>query len=568
MTLEELQNNLQECEGINSDQINFLKKIFEENNYKNALIIGFDNIKTLCYVSYFIKENGNGHVTAIDLDKYEKKCAIDYLKQVNLEENVSLCYEKNSINEKLMKMIDEENQPQFDFCFIDCESDWNYKYFSFFMIDKLLKPGSVIIFNSANNKQDLNEIPSVKKIYDNFVKSNASYEKFEENELNMKIAYKCDLIQKQDESPILADIDQFATLNNRIDNLTSKIEDYETILKRHGKSIRKLNKFQLRTNKYINSHHELLSTLYLDYKLQPKQLMDDIQILCIELLIFVDKVCRKYGLTWWLDYGVLLGAVRHNYFVPWDDDIDIGMMREDYHKFIEVFPYELEQYGLEDDIQINFRGRNKCKTKVNSFIQLLIRHKIKRGVTTFAGLDIFPYDYMTENDMDEDSFGKLYEKTKKEFYQELAKGSDLYSVYMGINQEELMEKYYSNLNLTFDKAPYIIPGVEGAFGYHINVYELNVFKTEEIFPLRTVQFADYNFPCPRDYKNYLKNIYGNYMAIPKALRLHGRIKKFRYEDNVDLIFQKDIDKLKQVNKKFKVNNVNNLLSKINKKVNF
>ena len=60
----------------------------------------------------------------------------------------------------------------------------------------------------------------------------------------------------------------------------------------------------------------------------------------LELLKKFDEVCKKYNLTYFVEYGTLLGAVRHQGFIPWDDDIDVIMFRDDYTKFQAVAPYE------------------------------------------------------------------------------------------------------------------------------------------------------------------------------------------------------------------------------------
>lgn len=62
----------------------------------------------------------------------------------------------------------------------------------------------------------------------------------------------------------------------------------------------------------------------------------------MEVLMEVDRICRKHNIPYFADSGTLLGAVRHNGFVPWDDDIDIAMLREDFMKFIRVAKTELE----------------------------------------------------------------------------------------------------------------------------------------------------------------------------------------------------------------------------------
>ena len=62
----------------------------------------------------------------------------------------------------------------------------------------------------------------------------------------------------------------------------------------------------------------------------------------LDLLEVFDGICKKYGLRWFPDGGFLLGAIRHKGFIPWDDDVDLCMPREDYNRFLEVCPKELK----------------------------------------------------------------------------------------------------------------------------------------------------------------------------------------------------------------------------------
>ena len=112
-------------------------------------------------------------------------------------------------------------------------------------------------------------------------------------------------------------------------------------------------KFKTSTEEQIDSANFLLKTYYVDYESNKcSSVLKDIQGVSNELLAFVGNICKEYELEWWLDFGNLIGAVRHGDYVPWDDDLDIGMMREDYLEFDKIFSREVKKYGLDDIILI------------------------------------------------------------------------------------------------------------------------------------------------------------------------------------------------------------------------
>ncbi len=323
---------------------------------------------------------------------------------------------------------------------------------------------------------------------------------------------------------------QINQLNSKIESLENKLRDYESI---------------------IDSDNVLFNTIFLDYTLKPNKLLFDVQTLCLELLTFINKICEKYDIGWWLDYGTLLGSIRHESFIPWDDDIDIGMVRKDYHRFIEILYDELEKNNLMNYIDVGYRWRKHNGKVINSFLQFYIRDEKIEDDILLAGVDVFPYDFMGK--YDDATFGDEYNNSTWNFYKRLGQGFDFSAVYMGLDYSEVIDKYYQELSLTYDENLFIIPGVEGAFGYNgTNLYELNVFKYSDMFPLKKSRFREYVFPVPYDSHTHLKKIYGeNYMKVPKNVRTHYRLSLLRDIPNIEVILEKYITALKNANENFK-----------------
>lgn len=119
----------------------------------------------------------------------------------------------------------------------------------------------------------------------------------------------------------------------------------------------------------------------------------------MEVLKTIIDICRKYELTWYVYWGTLIGAVRHNGFIPWDDDIDIALKKEDYIRFLEVAQKELPGgYCI-----LNSYTE---KEYVNYFTRITNRHTIDysiqgmrrwHGFPFTAGVDIFPLYYIPKD---------------------------------------------------------------------------------------------------------------------------------------------------------------------------
>lgn len=294
------------------------------------------------------------------------------------------------------------------------------------------------------------------------------------------------------------------------------------------------------TDEILDSYNYLFETIFLDYELNnTTPILNNIQTLCTELLAFVGNVCKKHDMEWWLDCGNALGAVRHGYFVPWDDDVDIGMIRKDYMKFDAIFKKEVKNYKLNDIIKIKYKQRKIDDKKIDGFVQIFLTDKLKgKKAQILAGVDIFPYDFLNDY-KDMETLDELYYQTRIKYHRNISKKLDL---------EDCVNQYYEDLNLSFEKSKYVIPGVEGPFGKR-NLYKLVVFETDKVYPLANAKYGDKVFPCANDLEYYVKKIYGNYLNLPKSLRRHTRVQNLKYTMD-EFVFQKNILRLQSINATF------------------
>lgn len=310
--------------------------------------------------------------------------------------------------------------------------------------------------------------------------------------------------------------------------LNSEIKDLK-------KDIKALKKSQKETERVLDSYHVFLSNLYLDYELKPKGMLKNTQDLCQELLDFFDKVCRKHNLQYWIDFGNFLGAVRHQGYIPWDDDLDVGMPRDDSIKFLEVIDEELEIHGLSDIIDVS-RERFTSDNNVVAFTQIRISERSVEENELFGGLDIFPMDFIIDPS---DNIEEEFMEARKNFHN---------NILNGMERQEVYDEFYKELNLSHEKQEYYIHSVE-LFG---GLYKFKLFKTENLLPLKEIEFNGKLYPCPNNEKAYLETIYGkSYMDIPKIIRRHTRVSKLKDLPYAEEKFEKYFKLFKEANRNFK-----------------
>jgi len=208
-----------------------------------------------------------------------------------------------------------------------------------------------------------------------------------------------------------------------------------------------------------------------------------------------DNICKKENLKYWIDFGTLLGAIRHNGFIPWDDDIDIAMPRDDYEKLIEKFLNGFNDYP---QLKIEFENnkRNKC------FIKLC--HKNSQNLF----IDIFPYDFYFEQQNEQQKI-ELSQKINK------IRKSKLNKKFNSIEDIREQFKKITSKYILEDKNPNTENGalfmaIDFPHGHKNKVLDFN-----SIFPLQKIKFENTEFMAPNNPQKVLETLFGDYMKIPK-----------------------------------------------------
>ena len=244
------------------------------------------------------------------------------------------------------------------------------------------------------------------------------------------------------------------------------------------------------------------------------------------MLKYVDEICRREGLTYWLSGGTLLGAVRHKGFIPWDDDVDLMMPRQDYERFIKLAEkysndrYRIVHPRLEREYAMPWVRVWDLGTRVD------LSNMVKYGAENLF-LDIFPVDALPTNKKLCDLHFKrvrlrdiLLKCSRKTDLWEDERLQLLKRVIMAVTSVRSPNHYARALDRfsgrgDLNRAKYAGVTVVTHYGSRERM-PAEVFRGSV-----NVTFCDGQFPAPVGWETYLGNLYGDYMQLPPEEKRHS-----------------------------------------------
>ena len=247
------------------------------------------------------------------------------------------------------------------------------------------------------------------------------------------------------------------------------------------------------------------------------------QMRMLEILVEVDKICKKHDIRYWLSSGTLIGAMRHNGFIPWDDDLDIEMMRSDYLRLMEVLPSELPEWlALQNDetdpnyffFYAKVRDRRSRMLEQNNYD----RQWKEQGIY----IDIFPMEQhpIWLHKLTEKTVGHMYKiwRTSTDDTKAIRQVKRIFD----FNNRWLFPFFRCILSPFTHHSSLVTSGM--GIPFHNRRY------LDEIFPLTTHVFEGHEFPVPYHADAHLRHLYGDYMQLPDLNKIAIHVGKLEFYD--------------------------------------
>lgn len=246
--------------------------------------------------------------------------------------------------------------------------------------------------------------------------------------------------------------------------------------------------------------------------------LEKLQSVLLEILNVIDLFCKKHQINYSLCGGSLLGAVRHGGFIPWDDDIDIGMKRKDYDRFIELWQKNPPHGYVLQAKDLNAPEQSVSFLKVRKEHTTFLQFESERGKYHLGiFVDIFPFDRMPDKKILRLVFFLRclkYQLYIREFIPPnenfiIKSVSRILLVFSSANSRKRKRmKLLNKITKYNDIESFELVAIDTVKSMKI------LFSPNLLDSLIKVKFEDKEFCCFKNWEEYLVKFFGDYMELP------------------------------------------------------
>lgn len=254
--------------------------------------------------------------------------------------------------------------------------------------------------------------------------------------------------------------------------------------------------------------------------------LNGLQKMLLQLLCEFDRICRKHEIKYMLFAGSAIGAARHQGFIPWDDDIDVAMLRSEYERFLAVAPKELDRktYYLQGEFSAHWP---MFFSKLRANNTACIERYVPKDPLVHQGvyIDIFPVDNLSKYcGIRKLQFAAskvvIAKSLDRRGYLTDSKKKKLFMAFCKILPMKPMLRFAQKRKNTDSEKVH-------SFFAAASKYGKNIFPRNWFTDLTEMEFEGKRFPVSKQYDQMLKRIYGDYMRIPpeeeRGCKVHGEI---------------------------------------------
>lgn len=249
-----------------------------------------------------------------------------------------------------------------------------------------------------------------------------------------------------------------------------------------------------------------------------KKVLGKLHDTMLEIYQEISRICDKYDLTYFVVGGTLLGAEVHKGYIPWDDDLDIAMPRDDYDKFINIYAKELgERFYLHHTSTDPEYWLSFVKVRMNNTVFL---EEKRKNVTAHAGIyvDIFPFDYTSKKNTKSQKLkwrlmtylnNYIYQKVTGNQY--VSKSGTFFNKIFDLFSIRKLSLFRDDIMRSFDK---------GERKYYVDLaggrkLDNSYFVISDMLPIKEMKFGNIKVKAPKNSEAYLLQLYTEkYKTIP------------------------------------------------------